>query len=102
MTRPFDIRTLRVVAREPRAFQLHSHAHAAHAAGHAAAFAPFFGELGDHCFGGEHKAGDGCRVLQSVTRDLCRVDNARFDEVFVYLGGGVQAVCVFAVTDLLG
>jgi len=35
---------------------LHSHAHAAHAAGHSAAHSTFFfvGCVGDHCFGCEH------------------------------------------------
>jgi hypothetical protein len=60
-----------------------------HAAGHAAGFALFFRDAGDHGFGGEHETRDRGRVLQGSAGDLRRVDDAGGDEGSFDCGFGI-------------
>ena len=82
---------------------LHAHAaHSAHAAGHCRAALVFVGQFGNHGFSSQHQAGDGSCVLQRRARYLRRIDDARFDEVFVIFGRGVEAeALVLVVANLL-
>ncbi len=52
--------------------------------------------LGDEALGGEEQSAGGCRVLQRVAGDLCRVTDAGFHEVNPFAGGDVQTFVAFA------
>ena len=53
-------------------------------------------ELGDEALGGEEQSADGCCVLQRAARDLCRVNDADFDDVNPFAGGDFQTFVAFA------
>src|SRR5205823_1106849 len=76
--------------------------HAAHAAAgwHRGSFF-LFGNLRDQCFGGEQEAGDGGGVLQRAPRDFGWIDNARFDEIGVFVVRDVVTFVAFAFLDFL-
>src|SRR5207249_5216641 len=57
--------------------------------------------FGDHRFGGEQEAGDGCRVLQRRPGHLGGIDHARGDQVFVLVGARVVPESTLAFLDLL-
>src|SRR6266540_5340268 len=57
--------------------------------------------LADEAFGREEQARDGAGVLQGSARDLFGVNNARFDEVFVFAGGHIEAFVALALLDFL-
>jgi hypothetical protein len=48
--------------------------------------------LDDRRFGGDQQAGDRSRILQRGAHDLGRVDHAGLHQVFVGVGGGVEAL----------
>ena len=58
-------------------------------------------ELGDDGFGGEQQAGDRRGVLQRAAGHLGRIDDAGFDQVFVFAGGDVVTFVAFALLDFL-
>ena len=78
--------------------------HAAHAAATTVATGHrliFLRRFSHHRFGGDHRAGDRCRVLQGSAGDLGRVQDAHGDHVAVLTGRGVVAVAAGALLDLV-
>ena len=84
----------------PGRLLVHS-AHAAVAAG-SCCFLLLFWKCAYQGFGGQHQAGDGAGVLQGRARDLPRIDDASFNQVFELAGLCVVSVVgVFVIADLL-
>ena len=61
----------------------------------------FFRNFGDQAFGGEQQTGNRGRILQRRAGDFLRVNDASFDEVFVFASGDVVALVAFAALDFL-
>src|SRR5580692_7868598 len=59
------------------------------------------GLLGDGDLGGQHHSGDARSVLQRHANDLCRIDHAGLEQVFVLVGGGVEPESSRAAADLV-
>src|SRR4051794_33750007 len=80
---------------------LHHPAHVGHPAAAAAAAAVLLGRLGDDRLGGEDVLGDRGRVLQRRARHHRRVDDAGRDEVDDLAAGGVEALALLRLADVV-
>src|SRR6516162_2669901 len=55
----------------------------------------------NHRLGGDQQTRNGSGVLQSGAHHFGRIDNTCLDEIFIFLGRGVEAERAFAVLDLI-